>query len=92
VRKYELKTAQLLNTIASDSEYHPDHFSPDGALLAEASPVDNGAILHNLDTKTSRFLRQKELSHTGTALAFSADSRTLAVGDGKGFITLWRIR
>jgi hypothetical protein len=91
-RQYDLKSAQLVNTVACDSEYQPDTFSPDGALLAEASPVDSGAVLHPLTGGTSRFLQQKELSRPGTSLAFSADSRTLSIGDDKGFITLWRVK
>jgi WD40 repeat protein len=61
-------------------------FSPDGTILASASPADETIKLW--DVRTRLLLRSLHAGQGTTALAFSIDGRLLASGHD-GFVALW---
>jgi WD40 repeat protein len=69
--------------------------APDGQLIAcEGAPDGLPCIVVYKYPSTKRWHQTEEarLLFDEDALAFSPDSRTLAVGDDKGRITLWRVK
>ncbi len=71
-------------------------FSPDGRLLAIGSGAMTAnagpGLVHVLDAATGK-LRHRWKGHPSmvTALAFTADGRTLASGDATGDVRLWEV-
>jgi WD40 repeat protein len=61
------------------------HFSDAG----DAFTAEEGVLL--LDAATGKPIGPCARGRRGTALAFSSDSRTLAVGDAHGLISLWEM-
>ena len=62
--------------------------SPDGGLLVTAD--ENGAIFV-WEAAAVHLVHSQAVNTTITALAFTADSKTLAIGDDKGDLMLWQI-
>lgn len=63
--------------------------SPDGALVAAALMVTNGARVKLWDARDGRTL--SETGRSVRALRFSPDGRLLAAGDEHGKVTIWNV-
>ena len=79
VRAYPDPVSKGVNAVA---------VSPDGGLLVTAD--ENGAIFV-WEAAAVHLVHSQAVNTTITALAFTADSKTLAIGDDKGDLMLWQI-
>lgn len=68
-------------------------FSPDGHYLALVAPAGQGRSMALWDLSTGREVPDRFASSGAsiTAVAFSADSKTIASGDFVGRVTLWDV-
>lgn len=90
IREYDIQSGQLSKTVSSTASRTAIAISSEGALIAETSP--SGVLLRHRTKKTTRALLRQGIPDKGNTLAFSPDSGTLATGNNKGFVTLWRVR
>jgi WD40 repeat protein len=68
------------------------NFSPDGRKVAALGCCTSLSTVISWEARSGRPLFRRDLSNHATAIAFSPDSRTLAVGTENGQALLWDAR
>jgi WD40 repeat protein len=68
------------------------YFSPDGRTVSALGCCTAFSTVESWDARSGRLLFRRRLSNHATAIAFSSDSRLLAVGTENGQALLWKAR
>ena len=68
------------------------YFSPDGQEVAALGCCSSLSTVASWDTRTGRNLFTRRLANHATAIAYSPDSRLLAVGTEDGHVLFWDAR
>ena len=92
-RVWSVPDGKLLHTLKHDEWIHHVSLSPDGRWLATVqSLITNRQIkLWDLQEKELAYLLVDPENYWGAGLAFSPDSKTIAIGRSDDSITLWDI-